>query len=209
MHSIGEHTLRARGRCARVSGNDSDVKDAISVGGFLDLSGYQEGQFSGTRVGFVELGWFKSVRALPQPFGSGLYAGATLEAARIHEPLGMRVSSTDRDGGAAGRPGEYGSGIIDPTVSAPTPSNQTSRWQRCQRWLPGLQTLRTYEPAWLRHDLAAGLVLTTMLVPAGIAYAEASGVPGIYGLYATIVEAVDRYVETFDVDWVDWQDRGA
>ena len=26
-----------------------------------------------------------------------------------------------------------------------------------------------------------------MLVPVGIAYAEASGVPGIYGLYATIV----------------------
>src|ERR1044071_9761404 len=33
----------------------------------------------------------------------------------------------------------------------------------------------------------AGLVLTTMLVPVGIAYALASGVPGIYGLYATIV----------------------
>ena len=33
----------------------------------------------------------------------------------------------------------------------------------------------------------AGLVLTTMLVPVGIAYAVASGVPGIYGLYATIV----------------------
>ena len=55
------------------------------------------------------------------------------------------------------------------------------------RWLPGLQTLRRYEPAWLRHDIVAGLVLTTMLVPVGIAYAVASGVPGIYGLYATIV----------------------
>ncbi len=55
------------------------------------------------------------------------------------------------------------------------------------RWLPGLQTLREYELAWLRHDLLAGLVLTTMLVPVGIAYAVASGVPGIYGLYATIV----------------------
>jgi len=39
----------------------------------------------------------------------------------------------------------------------------------------------------LRHDIVAGLVLTTMLVPVGIAYAVASGVPGIYGLYATIV----------------------
>ncbi|NTV87910.1 MAG: sulfate permease, partial [Burkholderiaceae bacterium] len=44
-----------------------------------------------------------------------------------------------------------------------------------------------YEAAWLRHDIVAGLVLTTMLVPVGIAYAVASGVPGIYGLYATII----------------------
>ncbi|SFM82937.1 high affinity sulphate transporter 1 [Variovorax sp. OV329] len=55
------------------------------------------------------------------------------------------------------------------------------------RWLPGLRTLRSYDPAWLRHDIVAGLVLTTMLVPAGIAYAEASGIGGIYGLYATII----------------------
>ncbi len=55
------------------------------------------------------------------------------------------------------------------------------------RWLPGLRTLRHYEAAWLRHDLVAGLVLTAMLVPVGIAYAVASGLPGIYGLYATIV----------------------
>jgi high affinity sulfate transporter 1 len=55
------------------------------------------------------------------------------------------------------------------------------------RWLPGLNTLHQYESSWLRHDLVAGLVMTTMLVPVGIAYAEASGVPGINGLYATIV----------------------
>jgi high affinity sulfate transporter 1 len=55
------------------------------------------------------------------------------------------------------------------------------------RWLPGLITLRRYESSWLRHDLVAGLVMTTMLVPVGIAYAQASGVPGINGLYATIV----------------------
>lgn len=55
------------------------------------------------------------------------------------------------------------------------------------RWLPGWRTLRDYDRTWLRHDIVAGLVLTTMLVPAGIAYAEASGVGGIYGLYATIV----------------------
>ncbi len=47
--------------------------------------------------------------------------------------------------------------------------------------------LRSYQREWLRHDIVAGLVLTTMLVPVGVAYAQASGVPGIYGLYATIV----------------------
>src|SRR5262249_16303307 len=55
------------------------------------------------------------------------------------------------------------------------------------RWLPGLLTLRRYQASWLSNDIVAGLVLTTMLVPVGIAYAAASGVPGIYGLYATIV----------------------
>ena len=55
------------------------------------------------------------------------------------------------------------------------------------RWLPGVLTLRQYQASWLPRDIAAGLVLTTMLVPVGIAYAVASGVPGIYGLYATIV----------------------
>jgi len=66
------------------------------------------------------------------------------------------------------------------------PSKQASR-TGLMRWLPGLVTLRQYELSWLRHDLVAGLVMTTMLVPVGIAYAEASGVPGITGLYATIV----------------------
>src|SRR4026209_377055 len=59
-----------------------------------------------------------------------------------------------------------------------------SGWQRC---LPGLRILLGYQAAWAPNDVVAGLVLTTMLVPVGIAYAEASGVPGIYGLYATIV----------------------
>ena len=55
------------------------------------------------------------------------------------------------------------------------------------RWIPALQVLRSYRASWLRKDIVAGLVMTTMLVPVGIAYAEASGLPGINGLYATIV----------------------
>src|SRR4249919_1812743 len=57
-------------------------------------------------------------------------------------------------------------------------------------WLPGLVVLRNYQREWLRQDIVAGLVVTTMLVPVGIAYAEASGIPGINGLYATIVPLI-------------------
>lgn len=65
-----------------------------------------------------------------------------------------------------------------PLVVAP------SGWRR---WMPGLHVLLNYQAGWFARDLVAGLVLTTMLVPVGIAYAEASGVPGIYGLYATVI----------------------
>ena len=62
--------------------------------------------------------------------------------------------------------------------------SERSGWQHR---LPGLAMLRHYQAAWLPRDFVAGLVLTTMLIPVGIAYAVASGVPGIYGLYATII----------------------
>jgi high affinity sulfate transporter 1 len=45
----------------------------------------------------------------------------------------------------------------------------------------------SYRRSWLPRDLAAGLVLTAFLVPVGMGYAEASGLPAITGLYATIV----------------------
>jgi high affinity sulfate transporter 1 len=58
------------------------------------------------------------------------------------------------------------------------------------RWLPGLAALRSYEARWLPRDLGAGLVLTAVLVPVGLAYAVASGLPGVCGLYATIFPLV-------------------
>jgi MFS superfamily sulfate permease-like transporter len=53
--------------------------------------------------------------------------------------------------------------------------------------LPGIEMVRTYRRAWLPDDLVAGLVLTAVLVPVGMGYAEAAGLPAITGLYATIV----------------------
>ena len=61
---------------------------------------------------------------------------------------------------------------------------------RLERWLPGLRVARTYERAWLHHDLVAGIVLTALLVPQGMAYAELAGLPAVTGLYATMVPLV-------------------
>ena len=55
------------------------------------------------------------------------------------------------------------------------------------RVAPGLGHLWTYQPGWLRQDLVAGLVLTALLVPQGMAYAELAGLPPITGLYTTIL----------------------
>jgi high affinity sulfate transporter 1 len=56
-----------------------------------------------------------------------------------------------------------------------------------ERWLPGIASARRYRRGWLVRDILAGLALVGILVPAGMAYAEASGLPPITGLYATIV----------------------
>jgi high affinity sulfate transporter 1 len=54
-------------------------------------------------------------------------------------------------------------------------------------WIPAVRTVHSYRRSWLRRDVVAGIVLTAVLVPAGMGYAEAAGLPPIYGLYATIV----------------------
>jgi high affinity sulfate transporter 1 len=53
--------------------------------------------------------------------------------------------------------------------------------------MPGLRAARTYQAAWLLKDLVAGVVLSALLVPQGMAYAELAGLPAITGLYATVV----------------------
>src|SRR5215204_1398382 len=52
---------------------------------------------------------------------------------------------------------------------------------------PGWRALSGYRRPWLVKDLVAGVVLTTLLVPQGMAYAELAGLPPITGLYTTIM----------------------
>ncbi|MEU7580859.1 sulfate permease [Streptomyces sp. NPDC041068] len=52
---------------------------------------------------------------------------------------------------------------------------------------PGLRALRTYRRKWLAKDIVAGIVLSTLLVPQGMAYAELAGLPPITGLYTSVL----------------------
>lgn len=58
---------------------------------------------------------------------------------------------------------------------------------RLEAWLPVVATVHGYRREWWRHDLVAGVVLIALLVPAGIGYARAAGLPPQTGLYATVV----------------------
>src|ERR1700744_6035635 len=53
--------------------------------------------------------------------------------------------------------------------------------------LPGIRALASYRASWARRDVVAGIVLTTLLVPQGMAYAELAGLPPITGLYTSIL----------------------
>jgi high affinity sulfate transporter 1 len=53
--------------------------------------------------------------------------------------------------------------------------------------VPGLQAISSYRRSWLPKDIVAGVVLTTLLVPQGMAYAELAGLPPITGLYTSIL----------------------
>src|SRR6516225_3813271 len=57
-------------------------------------------------------------------------------------------------------------------------------------WPPVIATVRHYKRGWLRYDLVAGLSLTALLVPQGMAYAQLAGLPPINGLYATLLPLI-------------------
>jgi high affinity sulfate transporter 1 len=54
-------------------------------------------------------------------------------------------------------------------------------------FVPGMAMLRSYRTRWLSKDITAGLILTALLVPQGMAYAELAGLPPITGLYTSIL----------------------
>ncbi len=70
--------------------------------------------------------------------------------------------------------------------SAAAPNLRPGRLSGLQAKVPGVAVVRGYQRNWLRPDIVAGLVLASLLVPQGMAYAELAGLPAVNGLYTTI-----------------------
>jgi high affinity sulfate transporter 1 len=60
--------------------------------------------------------------------------------------------------------------------------------------VPGVRVIATYRSGWLAQDVTAGVVLTALLVPQGMAYAELAGLPAVTGLYATMLPLLVYFV---------------
>jgi high affinity sulfate transporter 1 len=63
----------------------------------------------------------------------------------------------------------------------------TSAGPSWQSLVPGIALARSYRRRWLPKDVVAGLVLSALLIPQGMAYAELAGLPPVTGLYTSIL----------------------
>ena len=68
-------------------------------------------------------------------------------------------------------------------MSAATAASDGSRWRGI---IPATTWLRSYDPAWLRGDIAAGVTLAAYLLPAALGDASLAGLPSQAGLYACL-----------------------
>jgi len=82
---------------------------------------------------------------------------------------------------ASWAPGDNG-GVAD---AAPPPDDEEPAG--VARWVPGVHLARRYRRSWIRSDVVAGLILTALLVPQGMAYAELAGLPPVTGLYTSVL----------------------
>jgi len=63
----------------------------------------------------------------------------------------------------------------------------TGRLAVVTAYVPGMDAAMSYQRAWLGKDVVAGLVLSALLVPQGMAYAQLAGLPAVTGLYTSVL----------------------
>jgi MFS superfamily sulfate permease-like transporter len=74
--------------------------------------------------------------------------------------------------------------------SSDCPYPLTSCPQGLAKWIPLYKVLTNYKLNYLVQDISAGIALTAILIPLGIGYSAAAGLPPIYELYATIANLI-------------------
>ncbi|WP_158253645.1 patatin-like phospholipase family protein [Chromobacterium alticapitis] len=92
-HTYGDFTARLT---AKAKGN-VDVRSEASVpqqlGGFLNLTGYQNGELLADRIGLARLMVYWRAASLPPVLGSGVYAGLSMEAGRVWGQNNLELQS--------------------------------------------------------------------------------------------------------------------
>jgi NTE family protein len=84
--SVGPHTFSGLLRVGSGMGSDLPAPEAYTLGGFLNLSGFQINELLGSSAQFGRLMYYHQVMPLPRPFGTGLYVGTSLEVGRVQRP---------------------------------------------------------------------------------------------------------------------------
>jgi len=83
--SFGEHTFQLGVYGGTNLGTNLPAYDSFTLGGPFRLSAYAIDQFAGQQALFGSVRYFNQVKRLPSPLGSGVYAGASLEAGRVNK----------------------------------------------------------------------------------------------------------------------------
>ena len=96
--SFGKNTLVGRVRLGTGLGGDMPFYDQFALGGFLELSGYENEQFRGNDVAFGALIFYRELATLTPPLGRGIYLGGSLEVGSIRDTLEILTESKTRFG---------------------------------------------------------------------------------------------------------------
>jgi NTE family protein len=84
--TYGDTTVRLTGKYrANLSALDP-LESPQMLGGFLNLSGYQQNELVGQKVALLRMMAYQRVASLPPALGSGLYLGGSLELGKLWQP---------------------------------------------------------------------------------------------------------------------------
>ncbi len=84
--SFGEHTFQfALAGGGSFGGNPLPLYDYLSYGGFMRMTGYRDGQLRNDSMSYGRVTYMNQL--FKMPLLEGVYAGASIEAARLGDPL--------------------------------------------------------------------------------------------------------------------------